>query len=40
MSIGTVVGIDDKGSPGVSPGVVLKPSNGVNNIIIFQKVKN
>ena len=40
MGIGGFVGIDGKGSPGVSPGVVLKSSNVINNIIIFQKVKN
>ena len=39
MVIGTVVGIDDIGSPGVSPGVVLRSSNNISNIIIFSKVK-
>ena len=39
MGIGAVVGIDDKGSPGLSPGVVLKSSNDIYNIIINPKVK-
>ena len=39
MGIDTVMGIDDEGNPGVSPGVVLKSSNDINNIIIYPKVK-
>ena len=39
MSIDAVVGIDGKGSPGVSPSMILKTSNNINNIIIFPKVK-
>ena len=39
MGIGTVLGIEDKGSLGVSPGMVLKSSNDINNIIINPKVK-
>ena len=39
MGISPVVRIDNKGTPGVSPGVVLKPSYDINNIIIFPKVK-
>ena len=37
MGISAVVEIDGKGSPGISPGVVLKSSNIVNNIIIFKE---
>ena len=39
MGIGDGVGIDDKSSVGVTPAVVLKSSNNINNIIIFPKVK-
>ena len=37
MGIGAVLGIDGKDSPGVSPSMVLKTFNNINNIIIFQK---
>ena len=39
MGIDAVVRINGKGSPCVSPGMVLKSSNYINNIIIFPKVK-
>ena len=39
MGICAVMGIDGLGSLGVSPGVVLRSSNNIANIIIFPKVK-
>ncbi len=39
MGIGVFVVIDAKGSPWVSPVVVLKSLKDINNIIIFQKSK-
>ncbi len=39
MGIGAVLGIDGIGNPSVSPDVVLKSSNNINNIIIILKLK-